>query len=128
MWNKDKRTSPYDMDLREKVIAFLESGNSQRLASKTFNISKTTVNTWYARYKKEGSYAAKKRIGAKPRILEDNFTKYIRDNQNLTAKDIGKHFRISASGVRYWLKKFRFSFKKKPSAMWSKTIENGKNI
>lgn len=128
MWNKEKRTSPYDIDLREKVIKFLESGNSQRLASKTFKISKTTVNTWYARYKREGSYATKKRIGAKPRIKEDDFTKYIQDNPNLTTKDIGKHFKISASGVRYWLKKFRFSFKKKPSSMWSKTLKNEKNI
>ncbi|MBA8667137.1 IS630 family transposase, partial [Holosporaceae bacterium 'Namur'] len=36
--------SPYSLDLREKVIRYLEAGNSQRDAAKVFNLSKTTVN------------------------------------------------------------------------------------
>ncbi len=59
-------TSPYSIYLREKVIKYLEAGNSQRSASRVFQLSPTTVNTWHVRYKKEGHYQARKYKGAKP--------------------------------------------------------------
>ena len=93
-------TSPYSIDLREKVIKYLEAGNSQRLASRVFQLSPTTVNTWHVRYKKEGHYQARKYIGAKPSIEKDDFIKYVEENPNSKAEDIGKKFGISASGVR----------------------------
>lgn len=104
-------TSPYSIDLREKVIKYLEAGNSQRSASKVFQLSPTTVNTWHVRYKKEGHYQARKRIGAKPSIERDNFIKYVEENPNTKTEDIGKKFGISASGVRYWLRQLGFSYK-----------------
>lgn len=111
-------TSPYSIDLREKVIKYLEAGNSQRAASRVFQLSPTTVNTWHVRYKKEGHYQARKRIGAKPSIERDDFIKYVEENPNSKTEDIGKNFGISASGVRYWLRQLGFSYKKKPLPMW----------
>jgi transposase len=58
-------TSPYSIDLREKVIKYIESGNSQQSASKIFRLNVSTVNRWWLRYKREGNYAAKKRPGGK---------------------------------------------------------------
>ena len=104
--------------LREKVIKFLEAGNSQKVASKVFKLSPTTVNIWNVRYKKEGHYQPRKRIGARPSIDKNDFIKYVEENPNTKTEDIGKKFGISASGVRYWLKQLGFSYKKKPLPMW----------
>lgn len=117
-------TSPYSLDLRERVIKYLEAGNSQRAAATIFKLSKTTVSTWYLRYKSEKSYAPKKRLGSKPSIEVASFTKYVEDNPNITAFDLGKHFNISAAGSRYWLSKLGFSYKKKPLPMWKLTKKN----
>ena len=117
-------TSPYSLDLRERVIKYLEDGNSQRAAATIFKLSKTTVSTWYVRYKSQQSYAPKQRLGSKPSIEIDNFTKYVEDNPNSTAFDLGKQFGISAAGARYWLNKLNFSYKKKPSPMWKQIKKN----
>ena len=44
----------YSIDLRKKVISFIEEGNSQLLATKLFKLNKATVNRWWLRYKTEG--------------------------------------------------------------------------
>ena len=48
-------TSPYSLDLREKVIKYLELGNSQQSASKIFMLNPSTINRWWLRYKREGN-------------------------------------------------------------------------
>ena len=80
------------------------------------------------RYKKEGHYQARKRIGAKPSIERDNFIKYAEENPNTKTEDIGKKFGISASGVRYWLRQLGFSYKKKPLPMWKRVKKDEQNI
>lgn len=106
-------TSPYSIDFRKKVIEFVKAGNSQRRASKLFNISKSTISTWCIRYKKEGSYAAKKRHGAKPRIKVDEFIKYVKSHPNATTSEIGKKFNMTHGGAHYWLQKLSFGYKKR---------------
>ena len=66
-------TSPYSLDLREKVINFIKAGNSQKEASIVFGINKMTINRWHLRYKSEGHYRPKIRLGAKPTIEKESF-------------------------------------------------------
>jgi len=121
-------TNPYSIDLRTKVIKFIEEGNSQRLASKVFSLSKTTINAWHVRYKSEGHYRARKRIGAKASIDVKEFERYVREHPNKKASDIGKRFNLSTTGTRYWLKKLRFSYKKKPLPTWKQIKRKEKTI
>jgi transposase len=121
-------TSPYSVDLREKVINFIEDGNSQVLASKIFKISKAAINRWCVKYRSTGIITPKKRLGAKPSIDVFSFVKYVQENANLTSEEIGKHFGMSASGSRYWLKKLGYSYKKKLFPMWRQTKKSEINI
>jgi len=111
-------TSPYSLDLREKVISFLENGHSKKETSVVFKLNQKTVFSWYNRYKKEGHYLPRKRLGAKPKIEKDDFISYVNNNPNATSEDIGKVFTISASGARYWLRKLGYSYKKKTLHTW----------
>ena len=110
--------SQYSIDLRQKVIKFVHAGNTQRAASEVFNLSKTTVNAWWLRYKSEGHCCARKHLGAAPRIEKEGFIKHITENPNATSEDIAREFGISASGARYWLSRVGFTYKKKPLPMW----------
>lgn len=107
------KTSPYSQDLRDKVIKFLEGGKSQRKAAQVFSLSKTTINTWNVRYKREGSCVARKRPGATPRMKPEELSKYIREHPASRISDMSLHFGMSKSGIGYWLKKLKYSFKKK---------------
>ena len=113
-------TSPYSLDLSERVIKFVKSGGSQRLAAQVFSISKTTVNLWHVRYKREGNYTPKSRLGAKSKISVPEFIKYIEDHPSSTVQGVGKVFNMTGAGVHYWLKKLNFSYKKKTSPTWKR--------
>ena len=121
-------TSPYSADLRKKVISFLKIGNSQKEAARVFEISPTTVNKWHVRYKQEGHFLPRKRMGARVGIDKGKFIEYVLQNPNAKAEDIGKVFGISASGARYWLKELGFGYKKKPSPMWKQISRKETNI
>ena len=120
-------TSPYSLDLREKVIKFVTAGNSQRAAARVFDISKTTVSTWFIRYKKEGNYYPKKRLGAQSKMDMSQFIKYVEDNPNSTTSEIGRRFDMTHGGAHYWLRKLAFGYKKKTLPIW-KRIKSSEKI
>ncbi len=111
----------YSIDLRKKVIEFIAQGNTQKLATQVFNLNKATVNRWWLRHKKEGHINPRKNLGKKPKITREDFDIYISQNSNFTTADMGKYFNISSPGAFYWLRKFSFSYKKKPSPTWKQS-------
>ena len=121
-------TSPYSQDLRKKVIEYLNKGNNKTETSIVFKLNRKTVANWYSRYKNEGHYLPRKRLGAKPKIIKNDFLNYVNNNLNSTSEEIGKAFNIGGSGARYWLKKFGYSYKKKPSPTWKQIKKNETNI
>ena len=61
-------TSPYSLDLRKKVIEYINKGNSQKKASSIFNIHKNTISRWCVRKRKEGILSPKIRLGFKSQV------------------------------------------------------------
>ena len=120
-------TSPYSIDLREKVIKYIESGNSQQSASKIFRLNVSTVNRWWLRYKREGNYAAKKRPGKTPRVNASLIQDYVEAHSNFTSAEMGRHFGMTSGGAFYWLKKLGYSYKKKTLPMWNHKKKSAKN-
>ena len=117
-------TSPYSLDLRERVIKYVEQGKSQLSAAKLFDLNLSTVNRWYVRYKKEGHYYPRKRLGAKSKIDPKALEMYVNANPDSKLKDLAETFGISLWGINYWLKKLNFSFKKKPFPTWKQVKKN----
>ena len=111
-------TSPYSIDLREKVVNYLKLGNSQKSASILFQLNMSTISRWYLRYKKEGNYNPRKRLGKKPKFSEEELRLYIDTNPDFKSIDMGKHFGMTAAGALYWLCKLGYSYKKKASPTW----------
>lgn len=61
---------PYSIDLRERVVAFINAGHSRREAAEQFSISPSSAIRWAARANKEGSPAAKPMGGKRRDALE----------------------------------------------------------
>ena len=114
-------TSPYSLDLRNSVIKYIKSGNSQVSASRVFSLNLSTVNKWYLRYRREGNCNARKRLGAKSKVNKEALESYVALNPNVTLKDLSQEFGVSLWGIYYWLRKLGFSYKKKPSPIWKQT-------
>ena len=63
-------TKPYSMDLRERVVAAVETeGMSRHQAAAWFGVAISSAIKWVARYRKTGSAAPSKVGGYKPRTL-----------------------------------------------------------
>ncbi len=122
------RTSPYSLDLRERVIKFIESGNSQKAAAELYQLNPSTINRWWLRYKREGHYSPRVRLGKKPRVNIEQLKLYIASTPNFKTSDMGSHFGMSASGAFYWLKQLGFSYKKKTSPTWKLIKKSEINI
>jgi transposase len=63
-------TKPYSMDLRERVVAAVETeGMSRHQAASRFGVAISSAIKWVARYRQTGSAAPSKIGGYKPRTL-----------------------------------------------------------
>ena len=119
-------TSPYSHDLRQKVITYLLSGKSQKSATQVFALNYSTVNRWWLRYKKEGHFSPRKRMGKAPRLTESDVKNYVDTHPNFISEEMGAHFNMTGAGALYYLKKFGYSFKKKPSPTWKRRQKSEK--
>ena len=60
---------PYSLDLRERVVAAAEAGQSCRATAKLFGVSTSSVVKWRQRARATGSAAAKPMGGRRPVLL-----------------------------------------------------------
>jgi transposase len=60
---------PYSLDLRQRVVAAVMSGESCRKVAGTYQVSVASVVKWSQRFRASGSAAAKRMGGNRPRSL-----------------------------------------------------------
>jgi transposase len=60
---------PYSIDLRERAVAAVESGQSRRQVAKLFKVGESSVIRWCARQRDSGTCAAKPMGGHRRPIL-----------------------------------------------------------
>jgi transposase len=112
---------PYSLDLRERVVAAVASGQSCRAAAATFGVSVASVVKWSQRFRAMGSAAAKPMGGRRPWVLEDErawLLGRIRKEPEITMRALACELAergIVVSHVSVWniLRRERQSFKKK---------------
>lgn len=107
----------YSYDLRTKVMKALEGGMKKTEASKTFNISRNTINLWLKRRNEIGDYRAKKgyQQGYNPKIQDlEEFPEFVQKNSSKTQKEMAEAWRekISDQTIGKALKKIGFTRKK----------------
>jgi len=62
-------TRPYSLDLRERAVALVQTGQSRRQVAKLFQVGESSVIRWCARQRASGSCAAKPMGGHRRPIL-----------------------------------------------------------
>lgn len=60
---------PYSLDLRERVVAAVSSGQTCRAVADTFGVSVASVVKWSQRFRQAGTAAAKPMGGKRPVLL-----------------------------------------------------------
>lgn len=60
---------PYSLDLRERVVTSVESGQTCRVVAQTFGVSVASVVKWSQRFRQTGTAAARPMGGKRPVLL-----------------------------------------------------------
>ena len=83
---------PYSIDLRERVVSSVESGETCRAVAARFGVAVSSVVKWSQRYRATGSVAPGKMGGHRKRILDPH--------RDLIAEQIGRTPHLTVRGLR----------------------------
>lgn len=104
----------YSVDLRERVIKFIEDGGSKTDAARIFSVSRVTIYSWEKKKVEKGTLkdTPPKRGWKKlnPELLLAHVAKY----PDLTLAEYAKHFGASITSVCLALKRLKVTRKKRP--------------
>ena len=108
-------SNAYSLDLRERVIAYVQEGGEKSQACQIFKIGRDTLYRWLRQHHTEGTLAPKARGKYTPRKLDDGaVTTYIAAHPDATLAELGTAFGVSA--VAMWKACQRLQITRKKNA------------
>ena len=100
---------PYSLDLRTRVVAFVENGGGITRASKLFQVSRTSIYRWFNR-----THLQATKVQHRQRKLDwFALEKDVAENPELRLIDRAKKFGVKPSAIFYALKKIKINRKKR---------------
>ena len=118
----------YSLDLRKRVISFLEDNNDKKLASSLFKVGIATVYRWIKQKNSRGTLAPFKRSYAYRKIDYGQLKEYIKAYPDQFLFEIAHHFSVTPQAIFYALQKLRITRKKRPRFIKKETKTKGKNF
>ena len=100
---------PYSLDLRKKVIKYIEDGGKIREAAKVFNIGRATIYRWLERENLEATKVERRQRKLDWKALEQD----VKENPDAKLSQRAKKFGVNPSAIFYALKKMKITRKKK---------------
>jgi transposase len=103
----------YSVDLRSRVIDFIEAGHTQKETREVFKVGTSTIKRWLALYSETGS-VEKKELERSARLYESEKLKtYMKENPDALLKEIAEHFGGSITGAFHALNREKITYKKR---------------
>lgn len=122
----------YSADMRQRLIARVESGASRREAAEHYDVSASTAVIWMKCFHETGRCAAKPRGGSMSPLEEhaDFFLALIEEQQDLTLDEVVSAMRkhkIPGSRTAVWrfFQRHKITFKKKPACSGAGATRRG---
>jgi len=103
----------YSVDLRSRVIGFIEEGNTHEQASIIFKVGTTTISNWVALLSETGSLEKRPLNRTAPIFESEKLNAYIEENPDALLKDVAEYFGGSTTGAFYALEREKITLKKR---------------
>ena len=119
-----RRGSPYSVDLRERVLADLVAGATQKEAAAKFKVGVATVYRWSRLVRETGSFAPRRRGGGRSRSLdqaaEQILEGLVKERPDRTLRELSdllnaRGIKTSTASVCRALKRLKLTLKKSRS-------------
>jgi len=90
----------YSVDLRKKVVAFIERNRNRREAGSVFEINYNTVRKWFSVYEEEHRIGPKEPYRRKPYKMDwDELRRYVEENLDSYQEEYAKVFGVSQGQI-----------------------------
>lgn len=103
----------YSVDLRERVLSYLEKNPDKKAASTLFQVGIATIFRWVARKKQKGNVEPLRRKYAYKKIDDQKLIEYVEVNPDHFLSEIGEHFGLTLQTIFYALKRLKITRKKR---------------
>lgn len=100
---------PYSLDLRQKVVNFVENGGKITDAAHIFGVGRASIYRWFGRQELEATKVKRRQRKLDWKGLE----KDVKENPEATLAERAKKFGVHPSAIFYALKKMKITRKKK---------------
>ena len=115
----------YSIDLRKRVIAFIENGGKKLEASRQFNVCRPTIDKWLLLKKETGSLESPPLPPRSWRKLNpEALLAHVEAYPDGMLEDYAEHFQTSPSGVWRALKRLKMTRKKRQLSTKNETKIN----
>jgi transposase len=126
----------YSLDLRERVVSAVASGQSCRAVAASFNISIASVVKWSQRFRATGSAAARRMGGNRPYVLareRDWLLARLSETPDVTLRALlaelaERGINVSYYAVWHFFEHEGISFKKKACAPASRIVPTSLDV
>lgn len=102
----------YSVDLRERVLQYLEKNKNRKAASLLFQVGEATIYRWISRKKEKGNVEPLRRPYVYKKIDDQRLIDYIEKNPDHFLSEISKHFSLTPQAIFYALKRLKITRKK----------------
>jgi transposase len=104
----------YSIDLRERVVNYIENGGSIIAASKLFNLSRVTVYKWLKKKETSGALTDEPPQRVWKKINPQELVEYVKNNPDQILEQYAQHFKVKIPSMWMALKKLKITRKKRP--------------
>ncbi len=113
----------YSMDLRERVLADSDAGQTTKPVAEKYGVSRTWVRSLKQRRRETGEIAPRKGGGRKRKIDRARLTELVREDPDATLAELRERLAIRCALSAIWtaLHELKITFKKSRSARRSRT-------
>jgi transposase len=104
----------YSIDLRARVVNYIENGGGKAEAARLFNVSRVTVYKWLKKKEVSGVLKDDPPKRGWKKINPEALAEYVKNNPDQTLAEYANHFKVKISSTWLALKKLKITRKKRP--------------
>ena len=119
---------PYSVDLRKRVLKYIEETADKIKASQLFNVGIATIYRWIARKTQTGNIEPSPKKAYKKKIDDQRLIAYVEQNPDHFLSEIATHFKTTLQAVFYALQRLKITRKKRLRFTRKETKKLGQNL
>lgn len=118
----------YSLDLRERVLSYIESGHTQKAASEVFKLSRQTIYNWLCLKSETGDVRMRRSgLRSSPKIEATALRQAVDLYPDSYLWELATRFKVTPSGIYRALQRHKITRKKRPFSLKKERKANVRN-